>query len=72
MYAWLVGLITFLVATAVSTHELFLRVELGSIAGAAASLFVMALFFVRRVRKGVAPTDLVHLIEQLNYEPLEI
>jgi O-antigen/teichoic acid export membrane protein len=72
MYAWLIGLATFIVATAISTHELFLRVEIGSIAGAAASLVVMAIFFVRRVRKGVAPSDLVHLIEQLNYEPLEI
>jgi O-antigen/teichoic acid export membrane protein len=72
MYAWLVGLVTFIATTAVVSHTLFLRVELGSIAGATASLVVMAIFFVRRLRKGVAAGDLASFIEQLGYEPLEI
>jgi O-antigen/teichoic acid export membrane protein len=72
MYAWLVGLVTFIATSAVISHELFLRVELGSIAGALASLIMMALFFVRRVRKGVNPDGLAVLIEQLGYEQLEI
>ncbi len=72
MYAWLAGLVLFVATTAVSTHELFLRVELGSIAGAAASLVAMTLFFVRRLRQGVAAGDLASLIEQLVSEPLEI
>jgi len=72
MYAWLVGLVTFIATTSVVSHSLFLRVELGSIAGAAASLVMMGGFFVRRVRKGVGPGKLATFIEQLGYEPLEI
>jgi O-antigen/teichoic acid export membrane protein len=72
MYAWLIGLVTFIVTTALSTHELFLRVELGSIAGALGSLIVMTLFFMRRLRQGVAAGDLASLIDQLVSEPLEI
>jgi O-antigen/teichoic acid export membrane protein len=72
MYAWLIGLATFMVTTSVVSHELFLRVELGSIAGAAASALVMAYFFSRRLRQGVAAGGLALFIEQLGYEPLEI
>jgi O-antigen/teichoic acid export membrane protein len=72
MYAWLVGLVTFIATTAVGSHELFLRVELGSIAGALGSLLMMVFFFIRRLRKGVRSGDLVSLIDQLSYEPLEI
>jgi len=72
MYAWLVGLVTFIATTAVVSHELFLRVELGSIAGALGSLTMMVVFYRRRVRKGVAAGNLASLVEQLGYEPLEI
>jgi uncharacterized Ntn-hydrolase superfamily protein len=72
MYAWLAGIAVFIATTAVVSHELFLRVELGSIAGAAASLLAMGMFFVRRVRQGVAAGNLAMFIEQLGYEPLEI
>ncbi len=43
MYAWLVGLVTFAATTAVVSHQLFLRVEIGSIAGALGSLLMMTL-----------------------------
>jgi O-antigen/teichoic acid export membrane protein len=72
MYAWLIGLATFIVTTVLLSRELFLRVELGSIAGAAASAAVMAFFFARRLRQGVAAGGLKLFIEQLGYEPLEI
>jgi O-antigen/teichoic acid export membrane protein len=72
MYAWLLGLAVFVATTAVVSHELFLRVELGSIAGAAASAAMMAFFFARRLRQGVAAGGLKLFIEQLGYEPLEI
>ncbi len=72
MYAWLVGLITFVVSTALISHELFLRVELGSIAGALASLVMMSAFYMRRVSRGVGPGKLSDFIQQLGYEPLEI
>jgi O-antigen/teichoic acid export membrane protein len=72
MWAWLAGIAAFVVATAVSSHELFLRVEIGSIAGAAVSTLFMVLLFRRRFREGVSSGNLASLIEQIGYEPLEI
>jgi O-antigen/teichoic acid export membrane protein len=72
LYAWLIGLATFIATTGVVSHQLFLRVELGSIAGATASAAAMAFFFTRRLRQGVAAGGLKLFIEQLGYEPLEI
>ena len=72
MAAWLAGLVAFVVVTIVSTHALFLRVELGSIAGAAVSAAVMGSFFVSRVGKGVEAGSLASLVEQIEYGPLEI
>jgi O-antigen/teichoic acid export membrane protein len=72
MTAWLVGLFAFLAVTAYSTHDLFLRVELGSIAGAGVSALAMALFFRRRISLGVSAGSLASLVEQIEYSPLEI
>ena len=52
MVAWLIGLLAFLVATEFLSHDLFLRVELGSIAGAGVSAAAMGLFFLNRVEQG--------------------
>src|SRR4029077_12926785 len=46
MVAWFVGLVAFVVVTAFASDDLFLRVELGSIAGAGVSAAVMGLFYV--------------------------
>ncbi len=43
MGAWMVGLVAFVVVTAVASNDLFLRVELGSIAGAGVSASAMGL-----------------------------
>jgi len=72
MWAWLAGIAAFVATTAVSSHELFLRVEIGSIAGAACSTLVMFMLFIRRFREGVSSGNLASLIEQIGYEPLEI
>ncbi len=72
MTAWLVGLVAFVGVTLVATHDLFLRVELGSIAGAAVSAGAMGWFFVVRVGRGVSAGSLASLVEQIEYEPLEI
>jgi O-antigen/teichoic acid export membrane protein len=72
MLAWLIGLLAFLVATAFLSHDLFLRVELGSIAGAGVSAAAMGLLFLNRLSKGVQAGSLASLVEQIEYGPLEI
>jgi len=72
MTAWFIGLIAFLLATELSSHALFLRVEIGSIAGAGVSAAAMAVYFLNRVSKGVASGSLASLVEQIEYGPLEI
>jgi O-antigen/teichoic acid export membrane protein len=72
MTAWFVGLVAFLVVTAWATHALFLRVELGSIAGAGVSAAAMGWFFVDRLGRGVSAGSLASLVEQIEYGPLEI
>ena len=53
-------------------HELFLRVELGSIAGAGVAAAAMGLFFLRRLSRGVEAGSLASLVEQIEYGTLEI
>ena len=72
MTAWFVGLFAFLATTAWATHALFLRVELGSIAGAGVSAAAMGWFFVHRMRLGASAGSLASLVEQIEYGPLEI
>ena len=72
MTAWFTGLIAFLLATELSSHALFLRVEIGSIAGAGVSAAAMAVYFLNRVSKGVASGSLASLVAQIEYGPLEI
>jgi O-antigen/teichoic acid export membrane protein len=72
MAAWSMGLVAFLATTAWATHALFLRVELGSIAGAAVSAAAMGGFFVQRMSRGVSAGSLASLVEQIEYGPLEI
>jgi len=72
MTAWFVGLIAFVGVTAVAGSDLFLRVELGSIAGAGVSAAVMGWFYVIRLGRGVQAGSLASLVEQIEYGPLEI
>ena len=72
MTAWFVGLIAFLVTTAYATDALFLRVELGSIAGAAVSAAAMGWFYRQRLSRGVSAGSLASLVEQIEYGTLEI
>jgi hypothetical protein len=70
MCAWCIGIIAFVFTTAFVSHDLFLRVEIGAIAGAGASAAAMALLFRARARQGIAAGSLASLIEQIEYEPL--
>jgi O-antigen/teichoic acid export membrane protein len=72
MTAWFTGLVAFLLATEFSSRALFLRVEIGSIAGAGVSAAAMAWFFTRRLSRGVEAGSLASLVEQIEYGPLEI
>jgi O-antigen/teichoic acid export membrane protein len=72
MAAWFVGLVAFVVTTAVASDDLFLRVEIGSIAGAGAAAAAMGLLFARRLRHGIGDASLASLVEQIEHEPIEI
>jgi O-antigen/teichoic acid export membrane protein len=72
MIAWFIGIIAFVAMIAAVTHPLFLRVELGSIAGAGMSAAAMAYFFLRRLGRGVEAGSLASLVEQIEYGTLEI
>jgi hypothetical protein len=72
MVAWFVGLLAFIAMIGIVTHPLFLRVELGSIAGAGVSAAAMGFFFLRRLSKGVEAGSLASLVEQIEYGTLEI
>jgi O-antigen/teichoic acid export membrane protein len=68
--AWVVGIVAFVIATA-AINDLFLRVEVGFVAGGAAAALMMGLLLANQMRHGARATveDLVGVIE---HEPLEI
>jgi O-antigen/teichoic acid export membrane protein len=72
LIAWALGIVAFLVVTALTGPDLFLRVELGSIAGAAVSAAMMAWLLIPRMREGIGDDSLTELVEQIEHEPLEI
>jgi O-antigen/teichoic acid export membrane protein len=72
MLGWLAGIIVFTVVTAVAGNSLFLRVEIGSIAGAGAAAGLMAIWLTIQLRAGIPQESLAALVEQIEHEPLEI
>jgi O-antigen/teichoic acid export membrane protein len=72
MYSWLTGVCVFVVVTLVASHDLFLRVEIGSIAGAGAAALMMGLMFLRRMQRPIGDASLAVLVERIEHEPLEI
>ena len=71
MFAWIVGLVAFIAVT-LAGSDLFLRVELGSIAGAGVGAAAMAWLYFKRLGRGVQAGSLASLVEQIEYGPLEI
>lgn len=69
--AWCIGLATCVAVTALSTDDLFLRVELGFLAGCGAAAAAMGLLLLGRVR-AESPESLSLLVEAIEHEPLEI
>jgi hypothetical protein len=65
-----VGIVGFVVVTAVG-DDLFLRVELGFLAGALLSAAAMAMLLLHRIRSGV-PDSVAPLVAAVGHEPLEL
>jgi O-antigen/teichoic acid export membrane protein len=71
LVAWSVGLAICVLVTAFSSDDLFLRVELGFLAGCSAAAASMALLLFGRLRTE-SPESLSLLVEAIEHEPLEI
>jgi O-antigen/teichoic acid export membrane protein len=67
--AWVLGIVAFVVTVALG-HDLFLRNELGSLAGGLGAAMLMGFFLVRRMRAGDGRLE--DLVEVIEHEPLEI
>lgn len=52
---WLSAVVTFLVLTAVSSDDLFLRVEIGLVGGSTAALLIFSLALKSRIAAGITP-----------------
>ena len=72
MVGWMLGIIVFTLVTIVAGHSLFLRVEIGSIAGAGAAAAIMAGSLLWKLREGIPTESLAVLVERIETEPLEI
>jgi O-antigen/teichoic acid export membrane protein len=75
LVSWIVGLVLCVAVMAAGSSatisDLFLRAELGYLAGCAAAAVMMAIFLVTRVR-AQQPESLSLLVEAIEHEPLEI
>lgn len=69
-FGWMAGVAVFLIVTAL-VDGLFLRAELGFVAGAGVAVIVMGVFVIARLRS-YAPKDSQALVEVLEHEPLEL
>jgi hypothetical protein len=72
LIAWALGLAVFCIVTALEGGNLFTRVEIAFIAGAAAAALAMGLFVLLKLRQGIPEGGLASLVEQIEHEPLEI
>jgi O-antigen/teichoic acid export membrane protein len=68
--AWGIGVAVFVVVTAVAGHDVFLRVELGLVAGSSASVVAMAAALAARLSSG-AQLEEGAVIEALHDLPME-
>jgi len=68
--AWVIGIVAYVVAAAPGDN-LYLRNELGFVAGSAAAAIVMAIMLGDQMRRGL-PATVEELVEVIEHEPLEI
>ncbi len=71
-WAWVAGNIAFWVVAVFAAHELFLRVELGFVAGSGIAALFMGTFLALRIRDGIPDEALVNFVDQIEHEQLEI
>ena len=71
-YAWAAGNVAFWAIAVTAARDLFLRVELGFVAGSGIAALAMALFLAFRIRRGIPEEALVNFVEQIEHEQLEI
>jgi O-antigen/teichoic acid export membrane protein len=67
--AWVIGIAAYVITVALG-DDLFLRNELGFVAGGAAAAIMMSIFLFARMRRGGATLE--ELVEVIEHEPLEI
>jgi hypothetical protein len=67
---WGGAMVAFVLVTWLSTEDLYLRVELASVASSALALCVFALALRRRIASGDTP-DVESMVEALSERPLE-
>jgi O-antigen/teichoic acid export membrane protein len=67
--AWILGIVAF-VGTVAAGDDLFLRNELGFLAGAGVAAIMMTIFLIPRMRRGDG--SLGQLVEVIEHEPLEL
>lgn len=70
-YAWVAGNVAFWAIAVLAARDLFLRVELGFVAGSGIAAVVMAWFLVDRIRHGIPEEALVNFVDQIEHEQLE-
>jgi O-antigen/teichoic acid export membrane protein len=68
--SWGAGVVAFVLTASIAADDLFLRVELGLVAGSAAAVLAMALSLIARLAGGANP-DQGSVIEALHDLPLE-
>jgi O-antigen/teichoic acid export membrane protein len=71
-YAWVAGNVAFWIIAVFAAHDLFLRVELGFVAGSGIAALAMALLLGSRIRHGIPEEALVNFVDQIEHEQLEI
>jgi len=71
-YAWIAGNVAFWIVAVASGHDLFLRVELGFVAGCGVAAAAMWVFLANRIRHGIPEDALADFVEQIEHEQLEI
>jgi O-antigen/teichoic acid export membrane protein len=71
-WAWVAGNVAFWVIAVFAAHDLFLRVELGFVAGSGIAALAMAVFLGLRIRHGIPEEALVNFVDQIEHEQLEI
>ncbi len=72
LVAWSIGLAMFIAVTAVTSGDIFRRVELGYVVGTGSAALAMGVMLFLQVRQGIPEDGLAALVEQIEHEPLEI